>query len=276
MDEAIQNPNDGIIGVTPIYQKAYLDTFRKMMNEIEEKVKVEFEKGRLVGKEYSTVYLGSIQYAMATSAQLAKDEAESRFKVENMLILDQKIKQEQVKQLQAETYFKYVQAEQIIQSVYDNRMIKIIDSLSSMIGMILNGGTQSVPAGMSDTLVSVLNIVKAIPKITYPMVSINAPIDMYDVSIDESGNKLYKAKTSVVINGSVRDIPKGSIVHVQVNGATYPATVSSTMEWSVPIDGSELESDVNRSIYASASATDSQGNVRVTMDSVSYMEKPDA
>lgn len=275
MEQAIPNPNDGIIGVTPIYQKAYLDTFRETMAIIENSIESKADKG-ITGKEYANVYLGSIQYAMATSAQLAKDEAETRFKVENTLLLDLKIKQEQVLQLKAETYFKYVQAEQIIQSVYDNRLIKIIDSLASMTGMILNGGTQSVPAGMTDTLVSMINTVKAIPKINYPMVVINSPIDMYDISTDGSGNTIYTVKASVTINGSVRDIPAASIVHVQVNGSTYPATVSSSMEWSVSIAGSELEADVNKAIYATVSSTDAQGNVRVTIDNVSYMEKPDA
>lgn len=275
MSDAIENPNDGVIGVNPIYQKAYLDTFRETMKIVEQSIDSKTDKG-ITGKEYATVYLGSIQYALATSSQLAKDEAESRFKVENVLVLDMKIKQEQVKQLQAETYFKYVQAEQIVQSVYDNRLIKIIDSLASMVGMILNGGTQSVPTGLLDTLVSVLNIVKAIPKITYPMVAINSPIDMYDVSVDTNGNKIYTVKTSVTISGSVRDVAVGSTVHVQVNGSVYNATVSASDEWSVAIAGAELEADVNRSLYATVSATDSQGNVRVTIDNVSYMDKSDA
>ena len=274
-DEAIESTNDGIIGVKPIYQDAYMDTFREMMKEVSAKAQLEFQEGRIVGKEYSTVYLGAVQYAMATAAQLSKDEAEVRFKVENTLGLDLQIKREQVKQLQAETYFKNIQAEQIIQSVYDNRLIKIIDSLSDMVGMILNGGTQSVPASLLDTLVSVVNVVKVIPKLNYPMVMIDSPIDVWDVSVVDGAN-VYTAKTTVLISGSVRDIAVGETVHVQINGTVHTATVDNDLMWSLNINGSSLEADVDKTILASVSAADSLGNVKTSLDIVSYAEKPNA
>jgi len=273
-DEAIPSPNDGIVGIKPIYQDAYLDTFRETMEIVEKSIDSKADKG-ITNKEYANVYLGAIQYAMATAAQLAKDEAESRFKAEKMLALDQRIKTEQIKQLQAETYFKNIQAEQIIQSVYDNRQIKIIDSLSDMVGMILNGGTQSVPTSLLDSLVAVVNVVKAIPKLSYPTVMIDGPIDIYDV-VETAGVKSYNLKTNVTITGSVRDVAVGETVSVQVNGATTITTVTADLTWSVTVSGVSLEADDNRTVYAVVSASDSQGNVRVSMDAMSYSEKPDA
>lgn len=273
-DEAIPSPNDGIVGIKPIYQDAYLDTFRETMKIVEKSIESKADKG-ITGKEYANVYLGAIQYAMTTSAQLAKDEAESRFKAEKMLSLDQRIKTEQIKQLQAETYFKNIQAEQIIQSVYDNRQIKIIDSLADMVGMILNGGTQSVPTSLLDALVAVVNIVKTIPKLSYPTVMIDGPLDIYDV-VEVDGVKSYNLKTNVTITGSVRDVAVGETVSVQVNGATTITTVTADLTWSITVGGVQLEADDKRTIYAVVSASDSQGNTRVSMDAMSYSEKPDA
>lgn len=273
-DEAIPSTNDGITGIKPIYQDAYLDTFRETMSIVEKSIESKADKG-ITGKEYANVYLGAIQYAMATAAQLAKDETEVRFKVENTLGLDLRIKQEQVKQLQAETYFKNIQAEQIIQSVYDNRLIKIIDSLSDMVGMILNGGTQSVPAELYTTLVAVVNVVKAIPKLNYPTVMIDSPIDVWNVSVVDGAN-VYTIKPTVVITGSVKDIAAGEVVNVQINGTVLTATVTSDLVWSLSIAGSVLEGDVDRTILASVSAADSLGNVKVSIDTVNYGEKPNA
>lgn len=273
-DEAIPPPNDGIIGVKPIYQDAYLDTFLETMKIVESSIESKADKG-ITGKEYANVYLGAIQYAMATAAQLAKDESEIRFKVENTLGLDLRIKQEQVKQLQAETYFKNIQAEQIIQSVYDNRLIKIIDSLSDMVGMILNGGTQSVPAELLTTLVAVVNVVKAIPKLNYPTVMIDSPIDVWNVSVVDGAN-VYTIKPTVVITGSVKDISAGEVVNVQINGTVLTATVTADLVWSLSVAGSVLEADADRTILASVSAADSLGNVKVSIDAVNYGEKPNA
>jgi hypothetical protein len=274
-DDAIPSTNNGIQGVKPLYQDAYMDTFREMMKEVGTKAQEEYTASRIVGKEYSTVYLGAVQYAMATAAQLAKDEKESRYKLENMMDLDRRIKQEQIKQLQAETYFKNIQAEQIIQSVYDNRQIKIIDSLSDMVGMILNGGTQSVPTSLLDSLVAVVNVVKTIPKLSYPTIMIDGPIDIYDV-VETAGVKSYNLKTNVIITGSVRDVAVGETVSVQINGATTITTVTADLTWSVTVGGVQLEADDNRTLYAIVSASDSQGNTRVSMDAMSYSEKPDA
>lgn len=273
-DEAIPSTNDGITGVKPIYQDAYLDTFRETMSIVEKSIESKADKG-ITGKEYANVYLGSIQYAMATSAQLAKDETEVRFKVENTLGLDLRIKQEQVKQLQAETYFKNIQAEQIIQSVYDNRLIKIMDSLADMVGMILNGGTQAVPADLLTTLSAVINTVKAIPKLNYPTVMIDSPIDVWNVSV-VGGVNVYTIKPTVVITGSVRDIAAGESVSVQINGSVLTATVTSDRVWSLSVAGTVLEADADRTILASVSAADSLGNVKVSMDTVNYGEKPNA
>lgn len=274
MDEAIPSPNDGIIGVKPIYQDSYLDTFRETMKVVERSIDTKQDKG-ITGKEYANVYLGSIQYAMTTAAQLAKDEKEQRYKVEHILDLDQQIKREQIRQLQAETYFKYVQAEQIIQSVYDNRQIKIIDALANMVGMILNGGTQSVPAGLLDQLTASLNAIKAIPKLNYPMIFIDAPLDLYDVSVVD-GVEVYTIKTNVTVTGYVRDVAAGTTVSVHVNGLAVTTTVSANMTWSVTISGTEIEADVNGSIYAKTSVTDSMGNVRVAIDYAGIAEAPDA
>lgn len=273
-DEAIPPQNDGIIGIKPIYQDAYLDTFRETMSIVEKSIESKADKG-ITGKEYANVYLGAIQYAMATAAQLAKDETEVRFKVENTLGLDLRIKQEQVKQLQAETYFKNIQAEQIIQSVYDNRLIKIIDSLSDMVGMILNGGTQSVPAELLTTLVAVVNVVKAIPKLNYPTIMIDSPIDVWNVSVVDGAN-VYTIKPTVVITGSVKDIAAGEVVNVQINGTVLTATVSADLVWSLSVAGTVLEADADRTILASVSAADSLGNVKVSIDTVNYGEKPNA
>lgn len=275
LDEAILSPNNGVIGVKPIYSDAFIDTFREIMKETELKVQKEFSDGRITGKDYSNVYLGTIQVAMGTAAQLAKDEGESRYKLENMMDLDKRIKQEQIKQLQAETYFKVIQSEQIVQSVYDNRLIKISDQLSSMVGMILNGGTQAVPAGLTDTLISVINTIKVIPRLSYPTIIIDSPIDMYDVSIINDLN-IYTIKPTVTITGSIRDVAVGSIINILVNGVQHQIISDADMIWNIDISGSDLVADMNKTIVATVSSSDVLGNVKVAVDMYSYTELPSA
>lgn len=161
---SIPSTDEGITGVKPPYQDALLDTFRELMAVAETKVLEQYNSGRITGKEYAQVYLGTIQYAMSMSAQLAKDAAEIQYKIDNTLALDKQIKQEQILQLQAETLFKKTQKAQIEQSVYDNRQLKIMDSLADMTGMILNGGTQAVPTGLATELTNAITAIKAIPK----------------------------------------------------------------------------------------------------------------
>jgi len=296
-DEAIPSTNDGIVGVKPSYQDALMDTFGELMVATEKRVQEESDKQRITGKEYATVFLGNLQNSMNIAAQMAKDEAETQYKIDHIFALDKNIKEaqlkqlktetdlketldpqikrEQIRQLQAETYFKYVQAEQIIQSVYDNRQIKIIDALSNMVGMILNGGTQAVPAGLLDQLTASLNAIKATPKLNYPMIFIDAPLDLYDVSVVDGVN-VYTIKTNVIIAGYVRDVAVGSTVSVHVNGSAVSTTVSANMTWSVTVSDAAIKADVNKSIYAKTSVTDSMGNVRVAIDYAGIAEAMDA
>jgi hypothetical protein len=154
----------------------------------------ENSSGRILGKEYANFVLGALQAQMQIDAEAGGREAniklieyqiemgtiEQNFKMQNLMPLDVTIKQKQIAQLQAdidvkakqmqqidaEILFKKTQKAQVEQSVYDNRQIKIMDALADMTGMILNGGTQAVPANLSTSLANAITNIAAITKET--------------------------------------------------------------------------------------------------------------
>jgi len=163
---SIASTDEGITGVKPSYQDPLLDTFRELMDAARTFCVEERDAGRITHKEYAMLYLQTLQTCITTSAQLARDAAEQDFKVANLLDLDKQIKEQQVKQLKVEVALKTTQKNQIEQSVYDNRLIKIEGDLADMTGMILNGGTQAVPAGLATSLTNAIATLVAIPKET--------------------------------------------------------------------------------------------------------------
>ena len=108
------------------------------------------------------------QKAMIDQQKLTEVQstAKAEYEVTNFLPIDMGIKQQQVKQLKVEVALKHTQKNQIEQSVYDNRFIKIQGDLADMTGMILNGGTQAVPAGLATSLTNAISTLVAIPKET--------------------------------------------------------------------------------------------------------------
>lgn len=163
---AIASTDEGITSVKPSYQDPLLDTFRELMKAAQTFCVEERDAGRINNKEYAMLYLQTLQTCIGTAAQLAKDAAEQDYKVTNLLALDKQIKEQQVKQLKVEVALKHTQKNQIEQSVYDNRLIKIEGDLADMTGMILNGGTQAVPAGLATSLTNAISTLVAIPKET--------------------------------------------------------------------------------------------------------------
>ena len=163
---SIPSTDEGITSVKPSYQDALLDTFRELMSAAQTFCLAEKDEGRVTNKEYAMLYLQTLQTCIATAAQLARDAAEQDYKVTHLLALDKKIKEQQVKQLKVEVALKTTQKNQIEQSVYDNRLIKIAGDLADMTGMILNGGTQAVPVGLATSLTNAIATLMAIPKET--------------------------------------------------------------------------------------------------------------
>jgi len=56
--------------------------FDKLMEAVNGNIKVEFDSGRIVGKEYATVYLGAIQNVIAQSVQYTLQEKQIEAQIE--------------------------------------------------------------------------------------------------------------------------------------------------------------------------------------------------
>ena len=93
--------NGGIVEVGGQYKWQGTGIFDKLISAINDNIKVEYDNGRIVGQEYSTVYLGALQSVIAQSMQFLEQEKllEAQIDVERQKIIsmgiDDDIKQAQ-------------------------------------------------------------------------------------------------------------------------------------------------------------------------------------
>lgn len=161
---SIVSPDNGIVATKPNYQDPLIDTFMELMASISNLLEEQFSSNKLNGKDYADVYKSAMLNAMGVSAQLAKDSTEQDYRLANILPLQVTQINKQIEQIDAQILFQKTQKAQIEQSVYDNRQIKVMDSLANMTGMILNGGTQTVPADLATSLANAITNISEVPK----------------------------------------------------------------------------------------------------------------
>ena len=139
--------------------------FDTLMEAVNGNVKVEFDSGRIVGPEYASTYLGSLQAALQASIQfgLSKDGAEAaanskRFTLDNILPVQAEKAQvdydlaegtydskvalaaNQANKVGADTSYVAEQEQQLINSVTFNNKIKALGSMADTYGTFGAGG----------------------------------------------------------------------------------------------------------------------------------------
>ena len=96
------------------------------------------------------------------------------------------------------------------------------------------------------------------------------------VATDDVVNAAEAGSTMVPISGNVSDAQAGDVVTITVNGNDFTGTVDANGDFTINVDGSDLENDPDTTIDISAEATDAAGNSTTVTSTQSYTIAPPA